>query len=89
MSSHHQVINSSNNITLTLLFQVLVNTAQEPERQLLGILPLQLNLTLHLRDVPEQILQLRRLRREEGQIPTGFGDEAQVQGDQAQSSFLI
>jgi hypothetical protein len=69
--------------------QVHIDAAQEAERQLLSILPFELDLPLYLPNVPEQILQLGCLRREKGQVPTRLGNEAEIQSDKAQRGFVL
>lgn len=69
---------------MALLLQILVDTTHIPHRQLLRVLPLQLNLPLHLTDIAQQVLQLRGLIRQEGEIPSGTRNEPQVQREQGQ-----
>lgn len=45
--------------------KIIVNAPHEPSGKLQSILPFQLDLSLNLADIPQQILQLSRLRREQ------------------------
>jgi hypothetical protein len=89
MTGNNKMIDSSDKITLTLLLQVLINTAQEARRKFLRILPLKLNLPLHLSHITQKILKLRGLGSKQRQIPSRLRNETQIQRNKLKRPCLL